>query len=469
MDRDLLIIGGGPGGYVAAIRGAQLGKKVTLIEEDKIGGTCLNRGCIPTKALYKNAEVINTLKNIDNFGVTISSYNIDMTVIQNRKNNIVNKLRSGIDQLLKGYGIEVIKGKAKFIGNKIIEVINTDNSISTVTASNIIIATGSFSTPLNIPGIELSGVINSDEVLNIDNIPKSMVILGGGVVGVEFAGIFASLGTEVTIIEFLPRLMYRIDEEMSKRLTMYLKKKQIKIVTGVGIKEVLSCGDGLKIIAGNDKGSAEYICDNMLIAAGRSANVYNLNLEAENITFDKKGIKVDEHYETSSKGIYAVGDVIGGQMLAHVASEEGKACVENIFGHSSRVNYNAVPSCIFTFPEVASVGMTEEETKENSINYVASKSMFGANGKALTMGEGDGIIKVLANIDDHKILGVHIIGPHASDLIHEGVLVIQNELTIENVMESMHAHPTLSEAFYEAVCGLLGEAIHSLPSKIKTN
>ena len=465
MDRDLLIIGGGPGGYVAAIRGAQLGKKVTLIEEDKIGGTCLNRGCIPTKALYKNAEVINTLCNIDDFGVAISSYSIDMTKIQERKNNIVEKLRSGIDQLLKCYGIEVIKGKATFKGNKIVEIKNTDNLINTITASNIIIATGSFSTPFLIPGIELKGVITSDEILNIDKVPKSMVILGGGVVGVEFAGIFASLGTEVTIIEFLPRVMYRLDEEMSKRLTMYLKKKQIKVVTGVSIKEVQLCDYGLKVIAGNEKGITEYICENMLIAAGRSANINNLNLEAENINFDKKGIKINEHFETSSKGIYAVGDAIGGQMLAHVASEEGKVCVENIFGLASHVNYNAVPSCIFSFPEVASVGITEEEAKQKNINYIVGKSMFGANGKALTMGEGDGIIKVLANIDNHQILGVHIIGPHASDMIHEGVLSIQNKLTIENIVKSIHAHPTLSEAFYEAVCGCLGEAIHSLSSK----
>lgn len=465
MDRDLLIIGGGPGGYVSAIRGAQLGKKVTLIEEDKIGGTCLNRGCIPTKALYKNAEVINTLSHINDFGVAISSFSLDMTKIQDRKNNIVEKLRMGIDQLLKGYGVEVIKGKAEFKGNKIVEIKNIDNSISTVTASNIIIATGSYSTPLPIPGIELNGVITSDEILDIDNIPKSMVILGGGVVGVEFAGIFASLGTEVTIIEFLPRLMYRLDEEMSKRLTMYLKKKQIKVVTGVSIKEVQSCDNGLRVIAENEKGTTEYICENMLIAVGRSANVNNLNLEAENINFDKKGIIVNEHFETSSKGVYAVGDVIGGQMLAHVASEEGKVCVENIFGLAGHVNYNAVPSCIFSFPEVASVGITEEEAKQKNINYIVGKSMFGANGKALTMGEGDGIIKVLANIDNHKILGVHIIGPHASDIIHEGVLSIQNEITIENIVETTHAHPTLSEAFYEAVCGCLGEAIHSLPSK----
>lgn len=465
MKRDLIIIGGGPGGYVAAIRASQLGKKVTLIEEDKIGGTCLNRGCIPTKALYKNAEVINTLSHINDFGVTLSDYSIEMGKIQSRKNDIVNKLRSGIDQLLKGYDVEVIRGKAKLIGNKTVEIRDIDNSVKTISASNIIISTGSFSTQLPILGIDLKGVLNSDEILELDNIPKSMVIIGGGVIGVEFAGIFASLGTSVTIIEFLPRLMYRLDEELSKRLTMYLKKKQIKVVTGVSVKEVKSYDNGLKVIAENEKGTTEFICDNLLVAAGRSANVKSLNLEAENIIYDKKGIKVYNNFETSSKGIYAVGDVIGGQMLAHVASEEGKVCVENIFGFNSCVNYEAVPSCIFSFPEVASVGMTEEEVKEKNINYVIGKSMFGANGKALTMGEGDGIIKIIAEKNNYKILGVHIIGPHASDMIHEGVLSIQNKLTIKNIVESMHAHPTLSETFYEACCSCIGEAIHSLPSK----
>lgn len=469
MDRDLIIIGGGPGGYVAAIRASQLGKKVTLIEEDKIGGTCLNRGCIPTKALYKNAEVINTLSHIDDFGVTLSDFSIDMTKIQIRKNDIVNKLRSGIDQLLKGYGVEVIKGRAELIGNKTIQIRDIDNSTNTISASNIIIATGSYSTPMMIPGIDMKGVLNSDEVLDIDNIPKSMVVLGGGVVGVELAGIFASLGTEVTIIEFLPRLLYRLDEELSKRLTMYLKKKQIKVVTGVSVKEILLNNNGLKVVTGDDKGNKEYICDNLLIAAGRSANVKSVNLEAENIIYDKRGIKVDDNFETSSKGIFAVGDVIGGQMLAHVASEEGKVCVENIFGYMNHVNYDVVPSCVFSFPEVASVGMTEEEAKEKNINYIVGKSMFGANGKALTMGDGDGIIKVLAREDNHMILGVHIIGAHASDIIHEGVLSIQNKLTVESIVESIHAHPTLSEAFYEACCGCVGEAIHSLPGKKQNN
>lgn len=464
MERDLVIIGGGPGGYEAAIRAAQLGAKVTLIEEDRVGGTCLNRGCIPTKALYKNAEVLNSLKNMDEFGVTLSDYNFDMTKVQKRKNEVVNKLVTGIDQLLIGNSVEVINGRAKFKGNKTIEVA-TDNGVEEITAANIIIATGSSTSSVPVPGIDLPKVVTSDDILNFEQVPKNLVILGGGVVGVEFAGIFASLGSQVTIVEFLPKILYRLDDELSKKLTVYLKKQGIKVVTGSALKEVQSTDDGLKIIVGNDKGTTEYFCDYLLSAAGRKPNLDGLNLESAGIEYDRKGIKVDGNYKTSAEGIYAVGDVIGGVMLAHIASEEGKVCVENIYGHNAKVNYNAVPSCVFTFPEAASVGMTEDEAKEKNVEYIVGKSMFGANGKALTMGEGEGFIKVMAEKDSHKIIGVHIMGPNASDIVHDGSLAIQNELTVEQIKESIFAHPTLSEMFYEAVCGCIGEAIHSMPKK----
>lgn len=464
MERDLVIIGGGPGGYEAAIRAAQLGAKVTLIEEDKLGGTCLNRGCIPTKSLYKNAEVVNSLKNMDEFGVELSGYNFDMAKVQTRKNEVVNKLVSGIEQLLKGNNIEVIKGRASFKGNKMLEVVS-DGKTEEITAENIIIATGSSTSSVPVPGIELPKVITSDELLNLSEVPKSLAILGGGVVGVEFAGIFAALGAQVTVIEFLPKILFRLDDELSKKLTVYLKKQNIKIVTGSALKEVQTSDDGLKLIVGNDKGTLEITCDYLLSAAGRKPNLDGLNLNMSGIEYDKKGIKIDDKYKTNVDGVYAIGDVIGGIMLAHVASEEGKVCVENIYGHSSKINYNAIPSCVFTFPEAASVGMTEDEAKENNVEYILGKSMFGANGKALTMGEGEGFIKVLAEKDSHKIIGVHIMGPHASDIIHDGSLAIQNGLTVENIKESVFAHPTLSEVFYEAVCGCIGEAIHTMPKK----
>lgn len=464
MEKDLLIIGGGPGGYEAAIRAAQLGANVVLVEEDKLGGTCLNKGCIPTKALYKNAEVVNSLKGMDEFGVMLDGYNLDMTKVQSRKNEVVNKLVSGIAQLLKGNNVEVIKGQASFKSNKVIEVV-TESGKRELTAKNIIIATGSSTSSVPVPGIELPGVITSDEILNLQEIPKSLAILGGGVVGVEFGGIFASLGTQVTIIEFLPKILYRLDDELSKKLTVYLKKQGIKIITGSALKEVQALDEGLKLITGNEKGTQEITCDYLLSAAGRKPNVEGLCLDKTDIEYDKKGIKVDSNYKTTVDGIYAIGDVIGGIMLAHVASEEGKVCVENIYGHSSKVNYNAIPSCVFTFPEAASVGMTEDEAKESNVEYITGKSMFGANGKALTMGEGEGFVKVLAEKTSHRIIGVHLMGPHASDIVHDGSLAIQNEMTVEDIKESVFAHPTLSEVFYEAVCGCIGEAIHSMPKK----
>ena len=466
MERDLIVIGGGPGGYEAAIRGAQLGAKVTLIEEDKLGGTCLNRGCIPTKSLYRNAELINSLSRLGEFGISVGEHNFDMTSAQKRKNEVVNKLVTGIDQLLKGNGIEVIKGRAYFKGHRILEVI-TENGDETkeLTAKNIIIATGSSTSEVPIPGMNIPGVVTSDELLNFSEVPKSLAILGGGVVGVEFAGIFAVLGSQVTIIEFLPKILYRLDEELSKKLTVYLKKQGIKILTDSALKEVRSADEGLELTVANDRETIELTCDYLLSSAGRKPATDGLNLKLSGIEYDRKGIKVDENYKTTAEGIYAIGDVIGGVMLAHVASEEGKVCVENIYGHNSRINYNAVPSCVFTFPEAASVGMTEDEAKENNVEYIVGKSMFGANGKALSMGEGEGFIKVIAEKKNHKIIGVHIMGPHASDIVHEGSLAIQQQLTVENIKESVFAHPTLSEVFYEAVCACTGEAIHSIPKK----
>lgn len=464
MERDLVIIGGGPGGYEAAIRASQLGAKVTLVEEDNLGGTCLNRGCIPTKALYKNAEAVNSIKNMDEYGITLSDFSFNMSKAQQRKNEVVNKLVAGIEQLLKGNSIEVIKGRASFKGDKLIEIV-TESGIEEITAANIIVATGSSTSVVPVSGMDLPNVVTSDEILNFEHVPESLAILGGGVVGVEFAGIFAALGTQVTIIEFLPKILYRLDDELSKKLTVYLKKQGIKIVTGSGLKEVKQFGDKLKLTVGNDKGNSEIECDYLLSAAGRKPVVEGLNLEAAGIEYDKRGIKVDSNYKTSVEGVYAVGDVIGGVMLAHVASEEGKVCVENIYGHNSKINYNAIPSCVFTFPESASVGMTEDEAKENNIEYIAGKSMFGANGKALSMGEGEGFVKVLAEKGSHKILGVHIMGPHASDIVHDGSMAIQNGLRVEDIKESVFAHPTLSEVFYEAVCGCIGEAIHAMPKR----
>lgn len=465
MDKDLLIIGGGPGGYVAAIRASQLGAKVTIIEEDKVGGTCLNRGCIATKALYKNAEVLNTIKKSDEFGISIASYSLDMTKVQNRKNEVSDNLRGGIEQLLKGFNIEVIYGKASFVDENKIEYTANEGIKNTITANKIIIATGSSVQKLPIEGIDLPNVITSNEALNLDYVPNDIVIIGGGVIGIEFAGIFASFGANVTVVEYAPRILPMLDEEMVKRLTMYLKKKGIKINAGVGVKKVEQLNDKLKIIADNKGNNVEYAADLVLVATGRTINTDGLGLENINIEYDRKGIKVNEFFETSVKNVYAIGDVIGGQMLAHVASDEGKVAVENMYGINSRINYDCVPACVFTFPELSSVGLTEEEAKKREIDYSVGKFNFAANCKAQTISEGDGLVKVLADNTNNKIIGVHILGPSASDLIHEGALAIENGLTIEDIRKTIHAHPTLSEAFQEASLATLGEAIHALPRR----
>ena len=313
--------------------------------------------------------------------------------------------------------------------------------------------------------MDLPNVITSNEALNLDYVPNDIVIIGGGVIGIEFAGIFASFGANVTVVEYATRILPMLDDEMVKRLTMYLKKMGIKINAGVGVKKVEQLDDKLKIIADNKGNTVEYTADLVLVSTGRTINTNGLGLENTDIKYDNKGIKVNELFETSVKDIYAIGDVIGGQMLAHVASDEGKVAVENMYGINSSINYECVPACVFTFPELSSVGLTEEEAKKREIDYSVGKFNFAANCKAQTIGEGDGLVKVLADNTSKKIIGVHILGPNASDLIHEGALAIENGLTIEDIRKTIHAHPTLSEAFQEASLATLGEAIHALPRR----
>lgn len=466
MERDLLIIGGGPGGYVAAIRASQLGAKVTLIEEDKVGGTCLNRGCIATKALYKNAEVLNSIKKSDDFGISVSSYSVNMQKVQQRKNSISDGLRAGVEQLLKGFNIEVLHGKASFADNNTVEYVLSDGTKETITANKIIIATGSKATKLPIEGADLPHVITSNEALNLDYVPNDIVIIGGGVIGIEFAGIFESFGANVTVVEYAPRILPLLDEEMVKRLTIYLKKRNIKINTSTAVKKIENIDNNkLKLVADNNGKELEFTTDLVLMATGRSINIDSLNIDNTGIEYDSKGIKVNNVYQSSVPNIYAIGDVIGGQMLAHLASDEGKVAVENMYGIKSHVNYDCVPACVFTFPELASVGLTEEEAKNRNIEYLVGKFNFAANCKAQTSSEADGLVKVIAESNSKKLIGVHILGPGASDLIHEAALAIQNGLTVEAIKETIFAHPTLSEAFQEASLAVLDQAIHALPRR----
>lgn len=465
MQRDIVIIGGGPGGYVAAIRAAQLGGKVTLVEEKALGGTCLNVGCIPTKALYKNAEVVSTLKHADEFGIAVSDYTIDVAKIQERKQNVVDQLVSGIDKVLGSYGVDVLDGRGTIINKNIVKVSLNNGEEREIETKNIIIATGAKPTILPIPGVDLEGVITSNEILSFQKVPKRLAIIGGGVIGIEFAGIFNALGSEVTIFEFAPSILVKLDKDIPKRLTTSMKKQGIEIYSSTAVEEIRENNGSLVVVAKGKKGEIEVEVDQVLVSAGRTPLTEGLNLDNAGIDFDKKGIKVDENYQTNIEGIYAIGDVIGGMMLAHEASHEGKSVAERIMGADVSEGHDVVPSCIFISPEIATVGLTEEEAKEKGLNYKVGKFMFGANGKALAMGEPQGFVKVISEGEENTIIGVHIMGPHASDLIHEGTLAIRKKMSAKDISDTIHAHPTLSESFVEAVMGLTNEAIHMVASK----
>ncbi len=458
--KDIIILGGGPGGYEAAIRGAQLGATVVLIEKDRIGGTCLNRGCIPTKALYRNAEILKNVKDAGHFGIDIPSYSLDVSKIQSRKNEVVESLVTGIEHLIKLNKIEYIAGTGRLINKHTIEVTTADSTVN-VEGKHIIIATGSESSLPPIDGVTLPGIYGSNEILNFDSIPEKLIIIGAGVVGVEFANIFNTFGSEVTLMLRGDLIIKTEDKEISKRLASYFKKSGIKIVNKIKYKSITSSDDIYTVTVEGKKGEVKYTADKILVAAGRKPNIENIGLDELNIDYTKKGIVVDEMYKTNIDNIYAIGDVNGILMLAHVASHQGIAVVERIMGKVPTINQKLVPNCIFTFPEVSSIGESEESLKEKGADYKTNKFNFMANGKALALGEGDGFVKVIEAND--KLVGVHILGPHASDLIHEAAIILGQNLSVKDVANTIHAHPTLAEAFVEAVLGLHNEAIHQAP------
>lgn len=463
-DFDLIIVGGGPGGYIAAVRAAQLNAKVCLIERERMGGTCLNTGCIPTKALYRSAEVCHLLRNSEEFGIVNRETFVNWEQVQSRKAKVVNQLVGGIDQLMKANGITVIKGDAKLTGSHEVCVTRSDAGTETISAKNIVIATGSKTVGLPIEGVDLAGVIDSTALLDIDHIPDQLTIIGGGVIGIEFAAIFNAFGSEVTVIEFLPNLLAQIDSDISKRLVPIMKKKGIKILTSSKVMKIEKQNSKLVLKVSTSKEDITIEADQVLMAVGRQPKVDELMLENAGVIYDKKGIKTNQFGQTNVPNIYAIGDVTGGIMLAHTASHQGIIAIEHAMGLERKTNMDTVPGCVFAFPEVAFVGITEDEARVKEIPYKTGKFMFGANGKALTLGEGEGFIKVISDERD-RLIGVHILGPHASDLIHEGALAIGMKLSTEDILGTIHAHPTLSESFAEAVMDLKGISLHSAPSK----
>jgi len=457
---DVVIIGGGPGGYVAAIKAAHLGLKAVLIEKDKLGGVCLNRGCIPTKALVSTAEVLNHLQRAGEFGIQVKDYSIDFPAIMKRKDLITRRLSSGVEQLMKANQVRVVKGEGQIIEPGIVEVLDADGQKEVIKTKNIIIATGSKVMKLPIPGIDSGGVITSDEALSLSELPSKMIIIGGGVVGIEFAGIFKALGVEVTVVEMLPRILLPIDEEIASRLTMNLKRKGIEILTDCKVKGIKKNHQNLEVLVSTSEGEKKLETEKVLLAAGRVPELGNINVQRLGIELEKGAIKVDGKMKTNISGIYAVGDVVGKIMLAHVASREGIVAIENISGKEVLMDYKVVPNCVFSMPEVASVGLTEEEARKENNNVKVSKFPFMANGKALGMGETEGMVKIIADTDTFELLGLHILGVHASDLIAEGTLALSMEATAFEIVNTIHAHPTLAEAIAEAAEGITGKPIH---------
>jgi dihydrolipoamide dehydrogenase len=467
MSKRIAIIGAGPGGYVAAIRAAQLNADVYLIEKGEIGGTCLNRGCIPTKTYFSIAKMMSSLKRANEFGIQVDGYKLDGKILKERKQTIVNTLVTGIEKLISSYrNIEFIAGTAALKDKNTVTVQLNDGGKREIEADNIIIATGSYPQMTETKGVDLEGVITSDELLELDHIPETLIVVGGGVIGLEFASIYKELGSHVILLA--SRILKDSDKEIGKRLTPMLKKQGIETYVDIRAKEITREGHKLKVLARYKEKDEEIEVrgDYVLIASGRGPVTEGLNLEGVGIETSQKGILVNDDFETTVPGIYAIGDVNSkGIQLAHVASAQGEYVVEKIMGHKPDIVLYHFPSCVFTMNEVAQAGFTEDQLKEKGIEYKVSKFMFSANGKALSLGEPEGIVKILAGKDDDKILGIHILGPHANDLIHEGALAIANQLDAAAITRTIHAHPTLSEAVHEAALGLNDGAIHITPKR----
>ncbi|HHW03076.1 MAG TPA: dihydrolipoyl dehydrogenase [Thermoanaerobacterales bacterium] len=462
MECDITIIGGGPGGYVAAIQAAKMGAKVILIEKDTLGGTCLNRGCIPTKSLVRSAEVYNNLKDAENFGCHAEKISVDIKKVVSRKDRIINQLVKGIDYILKKHNVKVIKGTGEIKDSQTVFVKEGVAEI-TIKTKNIIIATGSKSSSLPIPGKDLECVMDSSDALQMDELPEKMVIIGGGVIGMEFAFIFSGFGVDVTVVEFLDEVLAAFDSDIIEEISKIAKGKGIKIFTGSKVEQIIQGEDGQSIVVFSKDNEKKYIsADKVLMAVGRQPSLDGLDVASLGLELNDKGrgIKVNEKMQTNIPNIYAIGDVTNRVLLAHVASHQGIVAVKNIMGVPSEIDYNVIPSAIFTDPEIAMVGIGEKAAKKQGIDVEVGKFPFAASGKALTMGESRGFVKIIKQKCTGKILGGAIIGPHATDLIAEIALAVKKGLTCEDVIETVHAHPTTAEAIHEAVLAAESGAIH---------
>jgi dihydrolipoamide dehydrogenase len=454
LDAEITIIGGGPGGYTAAIYAAHLGAKVVLVEKDKLGGTCLNRGCIPTKALTSSVEVFEQAKRAADFGLEIGNVKASFAKIMARKDRIVSQLTAGVNELMRLNKITVVRAAGRIVSPTQVQA-----GIEIIESKTIIIATGSEPARLPILGSDTAGVLDTDAILSLTELPESLVIVGGSYVGCEFAGIMSALGTKVTIIEALPRILSTVDEDIVRFFNLTLRKRGIEVKTGAMVKAIRRERDLLRVswdAAGGEQSAAgQYV----LMAIGRTPYTDNLGVGELGMKMNKRAIAVNDCLETSVPGIYAVGDVTGKTMLAHYAYYQGEIAVENALGGSRKADNTVVPACIFVQPEIASVGMTEKQTKDAGIAYDVSRFPFAANGRAVTMDEAVGTVKMICGIGG-KVLGVQIAGPQASNIIAEAALAIAMGATAMDIARTIHTHPTLPEVLHEAAMGHLSGAIH---------
>ena len=460
----IIIIGAGPGGYETALLAAKRGVEVILIEAGHVGGTCLNEGCIPTKSFCRNAEVLDELREAEAFGVTGLSYDFDFKTVAARKNAVVEQLRGGVEGLLGHKLITWVRGKASFKDEHTVSVIPSDPSVIPseaegrveksleYTADYIIIATGSVSASLPIPGADLPGVLTSKEILDLGEVPSRLCVIGGGVIGLEFASVFRSFGSEVTVLEYFKDILPRFDSDLSKRLKQSLGKRGIEINTQAQVTGITIDDSSVYKVSYTRKGKEETVeADKVLMAVGRKANVDSLNLADAGIEFTPRGIVVDDRtMQTNVPHIYAIGDINGRMMLAHAATFQGIVALDHIMGIENNIDLSVMPAAVFTTPEAASVGMTEDECKEAGRSVKCLKSFFRANGKAVTMAQTDGFCKLVVDAETGEILGCHLFGPHASDIVQEACALISRKATIEQFKDIIHTHPTLTEVLQSA-------------------
>lgn len=454
---DLAILGAGPGGYVAAIRAAKMGIKPVVIEKEYLGGVCLNWGCMPTKALFHVAQVVEEIKKAGEFGININDYSIDFKKIMKRKDEIVKTLRRGLEFHFRKNKIDLVNGEGKLVDTDKILVETNKGASLEISAKNIIIATGS--SPSQIPPFDFKeeGILTNRKVLSLEELPSSILIVGGGVIGCEFANIFSSLGSKVTIVEVLPRILSTEAEEVSQLIKKIFNKRGIEIITNCSVDEVTGKND--KYIC-KMKDGKNITVDKILVSVGRRPNSTEIGVEEVGIKTERGYIKVDSYLRTNIENIYAIGDVIGGYQLAHVASEEGKVAIENILGKEKKMKYDVIPWAVFTSPEIGTVGMNEKQAKEKNIKVCTGNFPFSSSGKALISGETEGFIKIVTDKETGQILGAQMIGPRASDLVHEVAVAMNGELLVDDIVNTIHSHPTISEAVMEAAEDCFGIATH---------